>query len=74
MLYLNNFTNGPMRIEITGRSLFNCVGRILRSTNEQLAKDLKDRIIAFFDWRFEVEEPTELATVYLLDASQVPRC
>ena len=41
-------------------SLFNCVGRILRSTNEQLAKDLKDRIIAFFDWRFEVEEPTEL--------------
>ena len=41
-------------------NLFNYVGRILRSTNEQLAQDLKDRIIAFFDWRFEVEEPTEL--------------
>ena len=41
-------------------NLFNYVGRILRSTNEHLAKDLKDRIIAFFDWRFEVEEPTEL--------------
>ena len=41
-------------------NLFNYIGRILRSTNEQLAKDLKDRIIAFFDWRFEVEEPTEL--------------
>ena len=41
-------------------NLFNYVGRILRSTSEQLAQDLKDRIIAFFDWRFEVEEPTEL--------------
>ena len=41
-------------------NLFDYVGRILRSTNEQLAKDLKDRIIAFFDWRFEVGEPTEL--------------
>ena len=41
-------------------NLFNYVGRILRSTSEQLAKDLEDRIIAFFDWRFEVEEPTEL--------------
>ena len=41
-------------------TLFNYAGRILRSTNEQLAKDLKERIIAFFDWRFEVKEPTEL--------------
>ncbi len=41
-------------------NLFNYVGRILRSTSEQLDKDLEDRIIAFFDWRFEVKEPTEL--------------
>ena len=41
-------------------NLFNYVGRILRSTNEQLAKDLKNRIITFFDWRFGVKEPTEL--------------
>ena len=41
-------------------NLFNYVGRILRSTNGRLAKNLKDRIIAFFDWRFEVKEPTEL--------------
>ena len=41
-------------------NLFNYVGRILRSTSEQLAKDLEERIIAFFDWRFGVKEPTEL--------------
>ena len=41
-------------------NLFDYVGRILRSTSEQLDKNLKDRIIAFFDWRFEVKEPTEL--------------
>ena len=32
--------------------LFDYVGRILRSTSEQLDKNLKDRIIAFFDWAF----------------------
>ena len=41
-------------------NLFNYIGRILRSTSEQLDKDLSDRIITFFDWRFGVEEPTEL--------------
>ena len=41
-------------------NLFDYVGRILRSTSEQLAKDLKDRIIAFFNWRFEEKEPKEL--------------
>ena len=41
-------------------NLFNYVGRILRSTSEQLDKKLKDRIIAFFDWRFEVKEQVEL--------------
>lgn len=41
-------------------NLFDYVGRILRSTSEQLDKNLKDKIIAFFDWRFEVGEPTEL--------------
>ena len=42
-------------------NLFNYVGsHILLSTSGQLAKDWKDRIIAFFDWRFEVKEPTEL--------------
>lgn len=41
-------------------NLFNYVGRILRSTSEKLDKNLKDRTIAFFDWRFEVGEPREL--------------
>jgi hypothetical protein len=40
-------------------SLFDYVGRILQNTSEQLDKSLKDRIIAFFDWRLEVQEPTE---------------
>ena len=41
-------------------NLFNYVGRILRSTSKQLDKDLEERVIAFFDWRFEVGEPREL--------------
>ena len=41
-------------------NLFNYVGSVLQNTNEQLDKSLKDRIIAFFDWRLEVQEPTEL--------------
>ena len=41
-------------------NLFNYVGRTLRSTSEHLDKNLKDKIIAFFDWRFEVGEPREL--------------
>ena len=41
-------------------NLFNYIGRILLNTEEQLDKDLKDRIIAFFDWRLEEKEPAEL--------------
>ena len=41
-------------------NLFDDVGRILRSTNEQLDRKRKDRVIAFFDWRFAVQEPMEL--------------
>ena len=41
-------------------NLFNYVGRILRSTSKQLDKDLKDRTIAFFNWRFEEKESKEL--------------
>ena len=41
-------------------NLFNYAGRILRSTSKQLDKDLENRIIAFFDWRFEVKEQVEL--------------
>ena len=41
-------------------NLFNYVGRILRNTGNQLDKDLKDRTIAFFEWRFAVQESVEL--------------
>ena len=41
-------------------NLFDYVGRTLWNTNGKLDTDLKDRIIAFFDWRFEVGEPREL--------------
>ena len=41
-------------------NLFNYIGRILRSTSEQLTKGLKDIIKAFFNWRVNEEEPTEL--------------
>ena len=40
-------------------NLFYYVGDFLWKT-EQLDKGLKDRILAFFDWRFEVKKPIEL--------------
>jgi hypothetical protein len=40
--------------------LFEHVGRSLRNSGRQLDKTLTDRIIAFFNWRFETAEPTEL--------------
>ena len=41
-------------------NLLNYVGRILCNTREQLDSELKDKILAFFDWRLEVGESTEL--------------
>ncbi len=40
--------------------LFDHVGRSLRNSGRHLDKTLTDRIIAFFDWRFEAAEPLEL--------------
>jgi len=40
--------------------LFDHVGRSLRNSGRHLEKALTDRIIAFFDWRFEAAEPIEL--------------
>ncbi len=40
--------------------LFDYVGRRLKNSGKQLEADLKQRIIDFFDWRFEKKEPSEL--------------
>ena len=42
-------------------NLFDFVGRTLRDISGQLEKILNGKIIAFFDWRFEVREPIELS-------------
>ena len=41
-------------------TLFDYVGRLLRNTRKQVDEGLKDRIIAFFEWRLEVGKPMEL--------------
>ena len=41
-------------------NLFNNVGYSLLGVREQLDENLKSKITAFFDWRFQVKEPTEL--------------
>ena len=42
-------------------TLFDNIGRSLQNTDKpQFNKDLKDRTIAFFEWRLEAGEPTEL--------------
>ncbi len=49
--------------------LFNHVGQSLRNSGKQLGKALTERIIAFFDWRFEAAEPLELQEfTFWLDA------
>jgi hypothetical protein len=40
--------------------LFDHIGLSLKNSGRHLDKALTDRIIAFFDWRFEVAEPLEL--------------
>ena len=40
--------------------LFDYVGRFLKNSGKQLESGLKQRIIDFFDWRFEKKEPSEL--------------
>lgn len=40
--------------------LFDHVGRSLKSSRVLLKQDLKERIVAFFDWRLKAEEPEEL--------------
>ena len=40
-------------------TLFYLIGRTLRNSGTQLDEGLKDRIMAFFEWRFQVGEPTE---------------
>ena len=40
--------------------LFDYVGRSLRNSGKQLEEGLKQRIIDFFNWRFEEKEPSEL--------------
>lgn len=40
--------------------LFNHIGISLKNSGKQLEAGLKQRIINFFDWRFEKKEPSEL--------------
>ncbi|MDE0187020.1 MAG: hypothetical protein OXP71_16385 [Candidatus Poribacteria bacterium] len=41
-------------------NLFDCVGRNVWAIRGQLDNCLKDKLSAFYDWRFEVKEPIEL--------------
>ena len=41
-------------------NLFNYIGRRLRSNGKGLDQNLKERIIKFFEWRFEQKKPIEL--------------
>ena len=41
-------------------NLFSCIGHRLGNSGKNLDPNLKDRIIAFFEWRLKQEEPTEL--------------
>ena len=41
-------------------NLFNHVGSCLRNSEGQLDRDLKNRVITFFEWRFKQKDPIEL--------------
>lgn len=40
--------------------LFTHVGRILRNSEKQIDQVVKDRVVAFFEWRLKAEEASEL--------------
>lgn len=53
-------------------TLFRYVGHSLRNTGKDLEKGIRGRILAFFDWRLEVGEPTELQEfVFWLEAQSL---
>ena len=41
-------------------NLFSCIGHRLRNSGKNLDSNMVNRIVAFFEWRLEQEEPTEL--------------
>ena len=41
-------------------NLFSCIGHRLRNSGKNLDPNMKNRIIAFFEWRLKQKEPTEL--------------
>lgn len=41
-------------------SLFNYVGRVLKRRKVPLTKEIRDRVVAFFDWRLKAKEEEEL--------------
>ena len=50
-------------------TLFSYVGHSLRNTGRNLDEGIRERILAFFEWRLEVGEPTELQEfVFWLEA------
>lgn len=57
---LKQFYSKTNSVRIHWSELFNFVGRSLNNNESQLEQTLKDQIIKFFDWRFEVGEPMEL--------------
>ena len=57
---LEKFYNQTKNAPEHWSNLFNHVGLRLRNSKEQLDQDLKNRIIAFFEWRFEQAKSTEL--------------
>ena len=56
--YLQNDKNDENR-QYRGR-LFDHAGRALANTHTPLDKNLEERVVAFFEWRIEVGDPTEL--------------
>lgn len=66
---LDRFYEKTIDDRIRWGKLFDYVGRSLRNSDRQLERMLSNRIIAFFDWRFEAAEPLELQEfTFWLDA------
>ena len=54
-------------------TLLDNVGRLLENTNKQhFNENLKNRTIAFFDWRLEAEEPVELTDTQIVKNTSSP--
>ena len=57
---LERFYRKTDQARVRWGNLFDHVGRSLRNSGDHISEELSDRVVAYFNWRYDQEEPIEL--------------